>query len=167
MKPTIVCDIDCTLYSYSEFIKTNFLHPGESLLALFSKGSSFPAIERTWNAYQGHIEQRVSVLLEVARPHGNVLFLSAFPAEPYKLQSFKKLALEMTSSFPGRKIDLLKKSNDLKVILTIGDRPNDKGLSKAFNSKLIYLPIYNPIHALSGTSYTKKLIQKVKEKLDS
>lgn len=170
MKPTIICDIDCTLYSYSEFIKTNVFYPKESMKALFSIPTGndyFPAVERTWKVFENHIEERVARLIEETSSHGSILFLSAFPAEYYKKKTFDKLSLQMVSSYPNRKIDLLKMSEELRVILTIGDRPNDKGISKVYNSKLVYIPIYKPIHALSGKRYTTKLIQTIKESLNS
>jgi hypothetical protein len=168
MKPIIICDVDCTLYSYSEFIRTNVLYPKESFNALLSLGDRFPAVRRTWAAFENHIEERIEGLRNLATSHGEVLFLSAFPAEDYKKKTFDRLSIKLNSSFPHKKINYLQSNKDFeKVILTIGDRPNDKGISEAYKSKLVYLPIYRSIQKHTGESYTTRLLQTVKAELDS
>lgn len=168
MKPTILCDIDCTLYSYREFVSTNFFYPKESMKALFGMADpvrSFPAVERTWKKFERDIEDRLNGLLEITAAHGEILFLSAFPDDDYKKQSFEKLSLKMVSSYPYKKIDLLKKRDNLDILLTIGDRPNDKNISLEYKSKLVYLPIYRPLQHLTASSYTTQLLKVVKESL--
>jgi hypothetical protein len=168
MKPTIICDIDCTLYSYREFVKKNMFHPVDTFGALFNfpeAGEHFPGIHRTWMHFEAQISDRIRLIHEKLAPLGEVFFLSAFPAESYKKATFEKLGLRMASSYPERKVKFLRAFQDKKIVLVIGDRTADKDIAATFFAPIVYIPFYKSLQQESGEAYTDRLLKQVSEVL--
>jgi hypothetical protein len=164
----IICDIDCTLYSYREFVEANYLYPKDSMMALFSRPApddSFPGVERVWRKKREEIKKRILALIDVSQAHGSVHFVSAFPAEKYKFETFAECGVEMISSYPASKLGYLKDNAYQEIILTIGDRPVDYKISQHFQSKLVFLPVYRSLQWAESQRYTQGLISEVTKTL--
>ncbi len=159
----ILCDVDCTLYSYREIIKAN----QSDLKNLARVTFGYPdldgkhtSVARVWNAYHSEIEKRITSL--ISNPRLKTTFYSAFPAEEYKINTFAKLNARFISSYPVSKNKAYSQYflNE-KFDLTVGDRISDVLLSKVTQSKLAFIPIFSSGQWRTGPAYTQFLLKKI------
>lgn len=159
----VIVDIDCTLYSYAEFIKSQNIDPFLFYKALTDINSQevFDAVDRTWENYNEDIVHRMKFLIEKFKKK-RVFFYSSFPLSNAKKNTFQKLKLTARSSYPQSKVEfnhLLKIPKPASLI--IGDRKEDEYLGKILNAEWIGFKFYNQQQWTSGQQYTyafKKLI---------
>jgi hypothetical protein len=158
----VVMDIDCTLYSYAEFLYANWSSPRQSLEAFagFARSRSFPAVDRMWQMIEPHIEERISCLKE--RTGSKIVFVSAFPLEGPKgetLAKFAKMGIEAHSTFPQSKLGWSLDSGRARFVF--GDRLSDYRLAIKLGVPWAGLPVWHRAHRLSGKQFTRSFLDSV------
>lgn len=163
----IICDVDCTLYSYREIVQSNQNNiPSliKASLGITESKSEDSAVKKVWSKYQSEIEQRIRNLIEIKSCE--TVFYSAFPRETYKAETFEKLNARFISSFPEKKQLVTEKYfPNTDVDLVIGDRFSDCSLAKKWKSSILFLPITNMGQWKVGSSYTDYLQNHIQQKL--
>ena len=156
----VVADIDCTLYSYMELALSQRGFAFSLFRSVLSGRSPllYENVDKTFNKYAPHITERVEFLIQFFGEE-NLLFYSSYPLTDTKKLFFSSFPVKLRSSFP-----LLKNTREVKKIhggpvdLVIGDRKEDKELSRHLNSLWRGYPYYDFHHLLSGPSYTRAFI---------
>ncbi len=153
----IVMDIDCTIYSYTEFIHANWSSPRQSLEAFagYARARSFPAVDRLWRSYESEIERRLLLLKERAAPR--LVFVSAFPIEGPKRETFAKMGLEALSTFPASKLSWFPDKGRARFVF--GDRLSDCRLAMRLGVPWAGLPFWHRAHRQSGAKFTQTFFE--------
>ncbi|MBK7892222.1 MAG: hypothetical protein IPJ84_15670 [Bdellovibrionales bacterium] len=160
MNTGLIVDIDLTLYSLAEFLSS---HPGRvdrwaQALWRFDEDAADQAIDHAWLKWEPAIASRILYFNQWSetRYQTPALFLTANPLTPSKVQTFTHLRCQALSSYPNRKTEFVKQSEQLAALnpeLSVGDRQTDAPLGKHF----LHLPILGRHHRLTGDRYTDAL----------
>ena len=159
----VVVDIDCTLYSYMELALSQRGFAFSLFRSVLSGRSQslYENVDKTFDKYAPHIGKRMDFLIQFFGEK-NLLFYSSYPLTDTKKSFFSSFPVKVRSCFPLPKtVGELKKIHSGPVNLVIGDRREDRELSRHLSSFWRGCPYYNFHHLLSGPSYTKAFISLV------
>lgn len=166
----VIVDIDCTLYSYAEFVKSQGLKPllfYKAITDVYSK-PVFKAVDQTWKKNEENIVERINLITSELSDF-KLHFYTSFPITKTKLKTFNTLNLKVFSTYPNSKLKLEHiKKIPTPVSLVIGDRSEDVFLGKIMSAPWVGYRAFHKEHLLDGKAYTRafeNLILSAKERI--
>lgn len=159
--PTVIIDLDLTLYSMAEFLRAHPMAPltwGHALWR-WSPEQADRAIDKAWAQSETQIRLRITKFENLARSEGRqILWLTANPLTGVKRASFS--ADQWTaSSYPHSKVDWAKGQNLPNTLAVLGDRASDAQLAQSVGAAYFGYSISHPAQRLVDQAYTERLLE--------